>query len=723
DIVGAMAGIAIQYVGYLLGELWSRRVTELVTLDPMTAIAGTIMTASAFAGPVWRRRIRVLTASIVLVFLLYAGDPSDLYRALAALAGFGLGILLKRGEGAIHWQRSSHHEARVLLSAIVSITAIGPAITIFSSLRLGALAPLGLLLTDARPSGLPTVDECHAMSISRLCLHDMTLERISGVGPVVLTLLPLLTLLVAAFGLARGRRFAVWLVVTVNLALAALAAYFYGFLPLSGQVLVHRAATPHYWEVTLALAVSVLLPLAVAAIVVLNLGHFTIRASAHAVRVYLVSILVTFAILSSLYLGVGSAMSRGFHPQVNFSDLLADLPERFVPIGFLRVERLQFLPTGPVTGFLYSWIGPLFWFAVVVGALAVVTAAGSRDYMAGLLRVRALLRSGTGGSLGYWATWVGNSYWFSANGRVAVAYRVLNGVALTASEPIGSTRSAIAALPDFARFCDDNGWTPVFYAIHEPFMAACRAMGWSSMAVGDETVVLPSQWKTTGKRWQDVRTSINRAERAGVRSLWSSYFELSASHELQIGEISEQWVAEKNLPEMGFTLGGIDELRDPDVRLMIAVDDADRVIGVTSWLPSWKRGEIVGWTLDFMRRTPDGMNGIMEFLIARCAEQFQQEGIRFMSLSAAPLAQEAANRDVSPNTATRMLGYIGSRLEPVYGFRSLLQFKKKFQPEFQPLYMAYPDPLALPSIGLALTRAYVPSLSVRQGIRFVRSLT
>jgi phosphatidylglycerol lysyltransferase len=124
-----------------------------------------------------------------------------------------------------------------------------------------------------------------------------------------------------------------------------------------------------------------------------------------------------------------------------------------------------------------------------------------------------------------------------------------------------------------------------------------------------------------------------------------------------------------------------------------------------------------------MRRTPDGMNGIMEFLIARCAEQFQQEGIRFMSLSAAPLAQEAANRDVSPNTATRMLGYIGSRLEPVYGFRSLLQFKKKFQPEFQPLYMAYPDPLALPSIGLALTRAYVPSLSVRQGIRFVRSLT
>ena len=34
----------------------------------------------------------------------------------------------------------------------------------------------------------------------------------------------------------------------------------------------------------------------------------------------------------------------------------------------------------------------------------------------------------------------------------------------------------------------------------------------------------------------------------------------------------------------------------------------------------------MGWTLDFMRRTPDGMNGVMEFLIARCAEQFRAQG-------------------------------------------------------------------------------------------------
>jgi phosphatidylglycerol lysyltransferase len=719
-IVGAGVGIVVQQIGFALGELWSRRVYELVTLDPMTAVAGTIMTASAFAGPLWRRRIRVLTFVIVLVFLLYGGDPSDLYRAIAALAGFGLGIVLRPGQGALRWQRSSHHETRVLLSAVVVITAIGPTITIFSKLRLGALAPLGSLLNDVRANGLSSVDECHALSVTRACLRDMTVERISGVGPVVLTILPLLTLVVAAVGLARGRRFGAWLAVSVNFALAALAAFYYGLVPRTGQAFAIHVVNPHYLEVTLALFVSVLLPLGIAIFVLANLKHVTVRASSRVVRFYLAAIAAALLLLSVLYVGVGWISRNGFHPHVTLMDLVLDLPDRFVPIGFLRTERLIFLPTDPAASFLYYWIGPIFWLVVIIGAFVVVFTSGSRSYSVGRFRIRSLLRAGGGGSLGYWSTWQGNSYWFTPDGSAAVAYRVVNGVALTSSDPIGSADAAAAAIPLFARYCDDNGLTPVFYSIHDSTLAVCESMGWSSMSVGDETVIHPGSWETTGKRWQDVRTSINRAERAGVRSLWTSYAGLSAAHALQIGEISEAWVAEKDLPEMGFTLGGIDELRDPDVRLMIACDADDRVIGVTSWLPSWTDGEITGWTLDFMRRAPDGMNGIMEFLIARSAEYFKEAGIATMSLSAAPLARGDA--EDAPDTTERFLGYIGARLEPVYGFRSLFTFKRKFQPEFRPLSMAYPDSLRLPAIGLALARAYVPSLSLKQSIQFVRGL-
>jgi lysylphosphatidylglycerol synthetase-like protein (DUF2156 family) len=70
----------------------------------------------------------------------------------------------------------------------------------------------------------------------------------------------------------------------------------------------------------------------------------------------------------------------------------------------------------------------------------------------------------------------------------------------------------------------------------------------------------------------------------------------------------------------------------------------------------------------------------------------------------------------------RFLGWLGGALEPVYGFRSLLSFKAKFQPQYLPLYMVYPDPAALPRIGAAVARAYLPELSVRQRVRLVQKL-
>jgi phosphatidylglycerol lysyltransferase len=65
------------------------------------------------------------------------------------------------------------------------------------------------------------------------------------------------------------------------------------------------------------------------------------------------------------------------------------------------------------------------------------------------------------------------------------------------------------------------------------------------------------------------------------------------------------------------------------------------------------------------------------------------------------------------------LDRVGRTLEPVYGFRSLLAFKLKFQPVCRPLYMVYPDPTALPAIGVAVTRAYLPDLTLRQAFHLV----
>jgi phosphatidylglycerol lysyltransferase len=70
----------------------------------------------------------------------------------------------------------------------------------------------------------------------------------------------------------------------------------------------------------------------------------------------------------------------------------------------------------------------------------------------------------------------------------------------------------------------------------------------------------------------------------------------------------------------------------------------------------------------------------------------------------------------------RLLDGLGSALEPVYGFRSLLAFKNKFHPRYLPVFMVYPDSAALPGIGNALTRAYLPGLSLGEGFQLLHRI-
>lgn len=719
-LAGTGLGLLIQFAGVAAGEAWARGVRDVFVLDPFTPILGALMTATSFAGPLWRRRIRVLVLLVVILNLLYSGQPADLYRLCAALSGLLLGRLY-RPQPRLGWARSSHREARTLLASAVAVLAVGPVITVFSGASYGPLAPLGLLLTSATPNPGDFADRCFADAATASCLRDLALERTAGVGPVLVTLLPLVTLLVAAYGLLRGRRFAAWLAIAVNLGLAALAAYFYGFLPVSGQRHVVGVNSGRYWEVLLSLLVSTLVPVATAVLVALNLRHFPVRTRPRAARKFALTVVGALVILSALYLGLGWLLRDRFRPAFTFSALLADLPEWFIPVGFLRVERTTPLPTDFASSVVYQWVGPLFWITVIVAALLVLRVSPLSSAHGEQARMRAILRSG-GRSLSYLITWPGNAYWFSADGSTVIAYRVLNGIAITTADPVGPRDAAEQAVRDFAVFCDDHSWTPVFYSVHDDWQAFFTGLGWQTTAVAEETVLRPHTWTTTGKKWQDVRTSVNRAVRAGIRSEWASFRSLPRVLSSQITEISEQWVAEKNLPEMGFTLGGVDELHDPSVRLMVAIDAEDRVQAVTSWLPTYRGGVVIGWTLDFMRRRPGGLNGVMEFLIAQTAELMRADPrIEFLSLSAAPLA--SSHPAPEDGLVSRVLGYLGSALEPVYGFRSLFAFKRKFQPEFHPLLMAYPDASALPGIGIALARAYLPDLSFAKSVQFVRSLS
>lgn len=329
------------------------------------------------------------------------------------------------------------------------------------------------------------------------------------------------------------------------------------------------------------------------------------------------------------------------------------------------------------------------------------------------------LRTHGGGTLSWMTTWDGNSYARVSGG--IVAYQRRNGVALALADPIGPADARAEAVTDFIHAVELAGLVPCFFSADEATRAAVPST-WRSIVVADDTIVDLPGLEFTGKRWNSVRTSLNKAGREEMTFRMTHLKAEPWGVQQQLRAISEAWVGDKDLPEMRFTLGTLDEAEDPEVRLALAIAPNGDVDGFLSWLPVYgDDGAVRGWTLDLMRRREGGFGPVMEYLIGSSAKQFADEGAQIMSLSGAPLAH-----DYPPDAG--MIAALSDRLadalEPVYGFGSLHRFKQKFHPRYETMYLLFRDESDLTRIGGSLTRAFLPDATLRQfagaGLELVR---
>jgi phosphatidylglycerol lysyltransferase len=323
--------------------------------------------------------------------------------------------------------------------------------------------------------------------------------------------------------------------------------------------------------------------------------------------------------------------------------------------------------------------------------------------------VKEQLRAHGGGTLSWMTTWGGNSYARTSNG--IIAYQKRAGVAIVLADPLGPAETRAESAREFIGMAERAGLVPCFFSASDATKDAVPAT-WRSLVVADDTIVDLPGLEFTGKAWSAVRTSINRAAREEVSFRMTRLADETWGIQQQLRAISEMWVGDKGLPEMGFTLGTLDEAMDPEVRLALAVSAKGDVDGFLSWLPVYGGdGAVRGWTLDLMRRRDGGFGPVMEFLIGSSAKHFSEEGAEVLSLSGAPLAHDYPSDAGAIKSLSEWLANV---LEPVYGFGSLHRFKEKFHPRYETMYLLFRDESDLTRIGAGLTRAFLPDATLRQ---------
>ncbi|MBE0604109.1 MAG: bifunctional lysylphosphatidylglycerol flippase/synthetase MprF, partial [Deltaproteobacteria bacterium] len=258
-------------------------------------------------------------------------------------------------------------------------------------------------------------------------------------------------------------------------------------------------------------------------------------------------------------------------------------------------------------------------------------------------------------------------------------------------DPAGPEMEGEELAWQFHEFVDRHaGWT-VFYEVGRERLPLYIDLGLTLVKLGEQARVPLESFSLSGKGRKGLRGGVNRAEREGCR------FEVIGPAEVpplmeELRLISDAWMAEKRTREKGFSLGYF----HPDYlsRCPLALVRLDgRIVAFTNLLQGGGKEEL---SSDLMRYLPVAPSGVMDFLFAELMSWGRAEGYRFFNLGMAPLS------GLPQHALAPLWGRAGSLLfrhgEHFYNFQGVRDFKDKFDPVWEPRYLAAPGRVALPLV-------------------------
>ncbi|MGP4027618.1 bifunctional lysylphosphatidylglycerol flippase/synthetase MprF [Actinomadura sp. 3N407] len=272
------------------------------------------------------------------------------------------------------------------------------------------------------------------------------------------------------------------------------------------------------------------------------------------------------------------------------------------------------------------------------------------------------------------------AYVFSADGRAAIGYRVLFGIAVAGGDPVGDPASHAGAVRSFLARCRTAGWRPAVLGASDGLLPAWGRI--RSIGYGDEVIVRPGEFTLSGRRMRNVRQAVQRTANAGVTSQIVAERELTPGLRERLLDVASRSLG--GAAERGFAMN-LDELltgHHPGAIVAVAYDEDRAPIAFQRYVTA---GE--GVSLDAMRRVPGGPNGVHERLIVEMIEYAAGHGHGVVSLNFAAFRELL---DADERTTLQRVGYRTVHLlDRWIAAESLFLFDRKFRPAYKPRHVVF----------------------------------
>jgi lysylphosphatidylglycerol synthetase-like protein (DUF2156 family) len=313
-------------------------------------------------------------------------------------------------------------------------------------------------------------------------------------------------------------------------------------------------------------------------------------------------------------------------------------------------------------------------------------------------RIRAMVALPGADTLAPFALRSDKTYLFSSNGRAAVGYRVLLGVAVVGGDPVGDPAEFADAVAAFRALCDRKGWRPAVLGARGDLVELWSGM--RSVGFGDEVVLDVAPFGLATRRMRNVRQAVRRTYNAGVHTAVLPAADIAPALRSEMAVLSRQWLGRNRERGFSMILDGLFDDIHPVGLFVLAFDADNRLVGFQRYLPVGDDKADWALSLDVMRRSKDRLNGLNERMIVDIVEYAREHGAGRVSLNF------AAFRDLLERTDRPPVQRVGYRLlhllDPLIQVESLYLFNAKFRPGYVSRSVLMGSWFALPVVLCAL---------------------
>lgn len=271
-------------------------------------------------------------------------------------------------------------------------------------------------------------------------------------------------------------------------------------------------------------------------------------------------------------------------------------------------------------------------------------------------------------------------------------------------DPVGDEAKADGLCWDFRELVDREAGRIAFYDVGTASLPRYIEMGLTLLKLGDEARVPTSEFSLEGRNRKPLRQILNHAERKGATFGVLEPVQVHAAMS-ELRSVSDRWLEGKRTREKGFSLGFFDPgylERGP----VAVVQREGRIVAFANLWRGAAGGEL---SADLMRYTEEAPKSVMDYLFIQLMLWGQQQGFAWFNLGMAPLS------GLTDHALAPVWNRVGTLLyrhgEDYYNFQGLRQFKQKYDPVWEPRYLACPGGLGV--AGLLLDIAGLNSRGLR----------